>query len=182
MKGHDLIALVPVTVTGCLILTALYFHSKGKKRTPQEQALLDMVLKPLKDATSVDEVISLYEKSKLYDKKLKEDLLEKIILKLIKMRAFPRGVLEWLQPPLDAWDECAFNAVMEEFIAMRSGKLKDDIAIEAFCDGFISAKEALMLTDERKYPKTVATVLADPEDYDRIRRVLEKEKKLRTVL
>lgn len=151
-------------------VSAVYNTFKHDAKSTQEK-ILDF---ELKNITNEDDAIRLYEKSKLTNKKIDVDLLETIVEKLIKMKAFPEGVLEWLVYPSD-YSEDALMDVMDEFIAMRQGKLKDDIAVNAYLDGFISIDEALTCIDKTKYPQTIDALKSDMEDI-RIRKILQKEK------
>ncbi|MBR6412140.1 MAG: hypothetical protein IKS41_03140 [Alphaproteobacteria bacterium] len=144
---------------------------KGCEKSFEEQSLENEI----KLANTPEDLIYLYEKSKSYqEREFYYDILVQIVSALIKLKAFPEGVVLWLDPP-DEYTKEDLHGVMEEFIAFRSGNLKDVIAVEAYCDGFISAEQALAYTDKELYPKTVALLTSDPEDYDGIREMVEGE-------
>ena len=161
-------------ITGFLIfcfVNAVYNAFKRKAKSTQEK-ILDL---ELKNITNEDDAIRLYKKNKLTNKVVDIDLLETIIEKLIKMRAFPESVLEWLVYPSD-YSEDTLMDVMDEFIAMRQGELRDDIAVNAYLDGFITIDEALRCIDKTKYPQTIDALKLDMEDV-KIRKILQKEKR-----
>lgn len=145
------------------------------KRKHKKSILEQMLEKEIKLSQNPIQLICIYEKLKSYRQNdFYYDILIQVVSALIKVNAFPKEVKEWLYP-VDDFSEETLSAVVDELIAMRSNKLKDAIAVKAFCDGFISAKQALACTDKEKYPKTVELLLSDPEDYDRIRQVIEEE-------
>lgn len=161
-------------VSGFLIfcfVSAVYNTFKHEAKSTQEK-ILDL---ELKNITNEDDAIRLYKKNKLTNKEIDIDLLEIIIEKLIKMKAFPESVLEWLVHPSD-YSEDTLMDVMDEFIAMRQGELRDDIAVNAYLDGFITIDEALMCIDKTKYPQTIDALKLDMEDV-KIRKILQKEKR-----
>ena len=180
---ENFITFVPVLViVGMLFLLYLLIRfliatSKPPRAETIQEQMLEDELKSLENITSIDALIHLYGKAKLCNKRFYYYASVKIITQLIKIKAFPKDVLEWLTNPKD-YDAEDLSSIMEEFKALRSGQLKDAIAIQAYCDGFISATEALAYADRTKYPKTVDALLSDPEDYDEIRDLLEKERKL----
>ena len=157
-----------------LVLSAILL-GRLIKRKNKKSTLEKMLEKEIKLSKNPMQLICIYEKLKSYRKNdFYYDILIQVVSSLIKVNAFPKEVKEWLYP-VDDFSEETLSAVMDELIAMRSNKLKDAIAVKAFCDGFISAKQALACADKEKYPKTVALLLSDPEDYDRIRQVIEEE-------
>ncbi|MBP5533953.1 MAG: hypothetical protein J6Y03_00390 [Alphaproteobacteria bacterium] len=170
-----------ISMSGVFYLVVSFLlisNLKRKLKKKHKKSTLEQMLEnEIKLSQNPTQLICIYEKLKSYkENDFYYDILIEIVYALNKINAFPKEVKEWLNP-VDDFSEETLSAVMEEFIAMRSNKLKDAIAVEAFCDGFISAKQALACTDCDKYPKTVALLLSDPEDYDNIRETVEKEKR-----
>ena len=150
-----------------------FVKKMGKRRVKffEEQSLENEI----KLAKTSEDLIYIYEKNKSNEKKeFYYDILVQIASELIRINAFPKDVVSWLNPP-DEYTKEDLCGVMEELIAFRSGNLKDVIAIEAYCDGFISLEQALAYTDKETYPETVALLISNPRNYDGIRETVEKE-------
>ncbi len=148
---------------------------KQPKKSIQEEAL-ERSLDAFKNTASEDDLIRIYEKSKLYNENSNYDILVKILTQLIKKGAFPKEVTGWFSPK--EYELENLIDVMEEYVALRNGTLKDAIAIKAYLDGFIPVEKVLSYVDKSKYPRTVAAFTSDPENYDYIRSTLQKEEKL----
>lgn len=171
--------LIAISVFGLFFYVIRKLKKKKEHQTSIQGKALEKELRFLKMASDEDDLIELYKKNTLGNKIIDEKLLTMILSKLVEIKSFPKGVMEWLTsqslvyPPDYAKEDLI--AVMDEFIAMRQGTLKDDIAVNAYLDGFISIDEALTCIDKTKYPQTIDALKSDMEDI-RIRKILQKEK------
>ena len=159
-----------------LILFWKHFFRKKQKKEKKllaQEKILEECLQSLEKTSDENHIIYLYEKFKEH---LDYDSLVEIISKLIEIKAFPKGVTDWLIYPTDYSKE-DLSDIMNELIALRRGEISNETAVNAYSDGFISSTEILKYIDKIKYPKTIAALLSDPDNYDEIKKIFRKEKK-----
>lgn len=172
MQISDIIILAIVLGFGVYVM-----RDVGKSNTYKDNKSLGWLAHKIKNkSVTPRDVVDFYQQKLRLGQKLSQETVEQLVAQLIRLKAFPPAVLAWLTDPED-YNRETLTSVIDEYIAVRDQKLTDELAVNAYADGFLSQREALDNLPKYRYPKTFEMLALKPEEYEEIRETFQKEQK-----